>query len=94
MRKNKLFFSMLGAVLCVVCTATVFAATGEAPRITKEEAKTFIGSPDAVFLDARTGGSWSSSAEKIKGAVRVDPGSVGSWAGNYNKDTRLIVYCS
>jgi len=85
-----------GMLVIVLCMAAAAAGgdIGAAARITKEEAKALLGAPNAVFLDARTGGSWSGSDQKIKGAVRVDPRDVASWAGNYPKDAKLIVYCS
>jgi len=90
MRVDSLKWFVGALVLCLACAA----AAADAPRITKEEAKALLGAPHVVFLDARTGGSWSGSNQKIKGAVRVDPDDVRSWAGSYKKDTRLILYCS
>jgi rhodanese-related sulfurtransferase len=92
MKRRRLFLAPLVIVLCMAAAAA--ADTGAAGRITKEEAKALLGAPDTVFLDARTGGSWSGSSEKIRGAVRVDPRDVASWAGKFQKDARLIVYCS
>jgi len=91
MRMTGRFLAVLTIVLAMAAAALSFA---DAPRISKEDARVLLGSPNVVFLDARTGGSWSGSSQKIKGAVRVDPGSVGSWAKSYQKDAKLIVYCS
>jgi rhodanese-related sulfurtransferase len=69
-------------------------AEEDAPRIMKEEVKALLGNPGVVILDARTGASWESSDKKIKGAVRVDPDNIASWAGSIAKDKKIIVYCS
>ncbi len=76
------------AVVPAACTAE------DAPRITKEEVRPLIGDPGVVILDARTGWSWEESDRKIKGAVRVDPADVGSWAGNLAREKKIIVYCA
>lgn len=68
--------------------------SAEVPRMTKEELKAILGSPDLIILDVRTGQGWKDSDSKVKGAVREDPENVGSWADNYGKDKTLILYCS
>jgi len=74
-------------------SAAVWAAD-DAPRITKEELKALLDNPDVIILDARVGASWSKSDKKIKGAVRVDPGNVSSWADSIPKNRKIVVYCS
>ena len=68
------------------------AADGDAPRITKEEAKALLGAPNAVFIDARTDASWNTSDKKIKGAVRLERWDLESLTAGYGKDTKFIVY--
>ncbi len=77
-----------GAVAIAACAAE------DAPRITKEEVRPFIGDPGVIILDARTGGSWNMSDKKIKGAVRVDPADVGSWQASIPRGKKIVVYCS
>jgi len=85
-------------VLIMVMIGMSFAAAGlaaeDAPRITKEEVKALLGDPGVDILDARTGASWKTSDKKIKGAVRVDPDNVASWAGSIPMDKKVVVYCS
>lgn len=66
----------------------------EAPRMTKEELKARLGSPDLVLLDVRTGTDWKKSDKKITGAVREDPNAFDSWAGTYPKDKTIVLYCA
>lgn len=81
-------------------TIFLFACAGatlssaDAPRMSKDELKALMGKPGVVVIDVRTGGDWSSSAEKIAGAVREDPGDVESWAKKYSKDQTLVLYCA
>lgn len=81
----------------VLCTAIApvtesTAVSGDAPRITKEEAKVLLGAQKVVFVDARTDSNWSRSDKKIKGAVRPDKWDLESWAGDYTRETKFIVY--
>jgi hypothetical protein len=64
----------------------------DAPRITKEEAKALLGSPNVVFIDARTDAAWSASDKKIKGAVRIDKWDLETQASGYGRDSTFIVY--
>ena len=40
-------------------------------KMTKEELRAKLGSPDVVIVDMRLGKDWKASEEKIKGAMRV-----------------------
>ena len=94
MHSRLLRSGVLTIVVCIIAAAMIrsAAAAGDAPRITKEEAKALLGAPNVVFVDARIDSSWNKSDKKIKGAVRFDPYDVESWAGNYARDTKFIVY--
>jgi len=85
---------LLVTVMSFTSVATAARAAEEAPRITKEEVRPLIGDPGVIILDARTSWSWKDSDTKIKGAVRVDPADVGSWAASIAKEKKIIVYCS
>ena len=87
MTRTKTLIALLATTLLLAGAA----AAADAPRITKEDAKKLLGAPNTYFLDARAG---VPEPERIKGSVRVDPENVRSWAGNYKKDAKLIVYCS
>jgi len=86
------------AAFALFAAAWIFCAPGfaeeEAPRIAKEEVKALLNDPNVALLDARITQDWKKSDKKIKGAVRVDPLDVGTWAGKYPKDKKIIVYCA
>jgi rhodanese-related sulfurtransferase len=89
--------TVLAMLFLAMMTTVFFAAAGcdeDAPRIAKEEVKALLGSPGVIIIDARTGGSWADSDRKIKGAVRVDPWDVDSWAGTIPRGKKIIIYCS
>jgi hypothetical protein len=69
-------------------------ASGDLPRMTKEELKGKLGDPEVVVVDVRSGSSWTDSTTKIKGAVREDPKGVENWIEKYPKDKTLVFYCS
>lgn len=66
----------------------------EPPRMTKEELKAKLGSPELVLLDVRTGKDWTGSGRKIPGAVREDPGAFSTWSSRYPKDKAIVLYCA
>ena len=63
-------------------------------KMTKEELRAKLDSPDVVIVDMRLGKDWKASEEKIKGAIRVDPAEVESLASKYPKDKTLVLYCA
>jgi hypothetical protein len=64
-------------------------------RITIDQlkAKLDAGTP-ILILDVRALDGWISSANKIKGAVRVPMEDVDKKKGEWNKATEIITYCS
>lgn len=65
-----------------------------APRINIEELRDLLSNEDLVLLDVRTKKDWKKSDRKIVGAVRVNPKKVESWAGNYPKEKKIVLYCA
>jgi rhodanese-related sulfurtransferase len=59
-----------------------------------DELKSMLGSENVLVLDVRAGRDWSSSEFKIKGAIREEPGDVSAWAGNYEKEKTIVLYCA
>jgi len=80
------------ALVGVLLQASV--AQSAVPKMTKEELRAKLDSPDVVIVDVRLGRDWKASEEKIKGAVRVDPEAVESLAAKYPKDKTLVLYCA
>jgi hypothetical protein len=64
----------------------------EVPRITKEELKEILGKPGVVLLDCRPEEQWSTSEQKLPGAIHENPLEVASWASKYSKDSKIIIY--
>lgn len=95
----RIFFAITGFLIALVVVVTfncpAAAATSvEVPRISIEQAKQMLGSPDVIFIDVRTRISWWRSAAKITHAVREEPGAVKQWAPKYARDKTLIIYCT
>ena len=66
----------------------------EAKRMTKEELKEMLDSPDLVLIDVRQGNDWAASEMKIKGALREDPQKPDDWAAKYGKEKTVVLYCA
>ena len=64
----------------------------EMPRITKEELKDLLGNPGVVLLDCRPEEQWSTSEQKLPGAIHENPLEVTSWASKYSKESKIIIY--
>ena len=92
MESDRLRYGLLALAVILTGTAAAAAATADAPRITKEEARALLGAPHVLFVDARTESAWSKSDRKIKGAVRIDKWDLQMWASSYPDDTTFIIY--
>ena len=66
----------------------------DVPKITKEDLKAILGTPDVIIVDVRTNAGWNESKLKIKGAVREDPTQATLWTAKYPKDKTLVFYCA
>lgn len=91
--KRRLFIGLI-LVFLGVGTFVSPAVSADAPRMTKDELKALVGSPDLIILDVRAGSDWTSSDIKIKGALREDPREIDSWAPKYPKDKIIVLYCA
>ena len=81
-----LMLSVLGG-----CATSPFADDA-VPRMTKEELKQRMGSPDVIILDTRTGSDWNDSDQIILGAKRAEPKEFSKWAETYPKDATIVLY--
>jgi len=77
-----------------VCASGVGEGRGSVPRMSKEELKGMMGSPDLFLLDVRQGRDWEGSEFKIKGAERRDPGKFNEWKDQLPKDKTIVLYCA
>jgi len=70
----------------------VAAGGDDVPRMTKEELKTLLGSPEVVVLDVRFEGK--NAPKKITGSVFENPEEVDGWFPKYPKGKKIVLYCS
>jgi len=88
---------LLAVMICVgaiALSAGASARAAEAPRMTIEELKTRLDSPDLVLIDVRAAHDWNGSKSVIKGAVREDPSRIGEWVDKYPKGKTIVLYCA
>lgn len=91
-----------GAVAgCLVLALSLFftaakAAEGPAaPRVTPQELKAMLdGGKDVVILDVRSKGSYNSSKQRIKNAVRMPLGEISSKYAELSRDKTVVAYCT
>jgi hypothetical protein len=67
-------------------------AFGQVKKITINQLLESLDHPQLLILDVRTSGSWQDSDKKIKGAVRKNPETFDSWAGDLPKNKFLALY--
>ena len=92
MKKWGLLAALGILVVCIGCTT--IQRTQDIPRISKDQLKAKLGSPDMVLIDVRTENDWKMSDEKITGAARMNPETVDVWAATLPKDKEIILYCA
>ena len=92
--KHKLRMTLGLAVMFLFAFTMPTYGADDVPRITTEQLKDILGSPDLVLLDVRDENDWGKSDRKIVGAVRADPDDVSYWAGDYTKDQKITLYCA
>jgi hypothetical protein len=91
-RQRGLLIVALLAVLLAGWGTPLASGGEEAPRMTKEQLKALLGSPDLIVIDVRLEGK--SAPKKIPGAVFEDPGKADAWSANYPKGKKIVLYCS
>ena len=94
MKKSIPAISRIVLALALVAVLSINAVAGNAPRISKEELKSMLGNKEVIIVDVRIGKDWKASEYKIKGAVRVDPREVESWASSYSENQTFVFYCA
>ena len=73
--------------------ATVTSAN--VPRITIDEAVEMADKPNVVFVDVRSGKSWSDSASMVRNARRLSVAwDVPMHSAHWDKDLTYILYCA
>jgi hypothetical protein len=93
--RKRCFRMALAGVLILAASGCLqrWASEDKTPRMTKEELRTLLGSPNVALVDVRIEDDWKKSELKIQGAVRENPEKdVRTWANRYPKDKTLIFY--
>lgn len=85
----------------ILCFTLLYAACAGSPvysadlkTISKEELKAMLDEPGLVILDVRPEKDWKASALRVKGAVWRDFEAVETWASEYPKDQKIVLYCA
>lgn len=91
MRKIGLWARVLAVSLMVIFP---LACASTAPRLDQETLKGWLSDPRVMVLDVRAPHDWQSSNKKIKGAVRVNPNDVKTWAALLPQDKKIVLYCA
>jgi len=93
-RKEMRVFAVVASFI-ILGMVSRMASAAEVPRISTEELKSMLGSPEVIIIDVRAAGDWDKSKTKIQGAVREDPDkSAKSWAEKYSQDKTIVLYCA
>ena len=79
--------------LLVFCISTIPGCAQTYPdRITAGELNAMLGDRQAVIVDVRETRDWENSSQKIKGAIRLDPGNLNPANLPIAKNATLVLY--
>ena len=90
---GKMMFVVAMSVIIGACSLASMA-TEEVPLMTTDELRSRLDKPDTVILDVRAGSDWTSSDQKISGALRSDPKEFSKWSNIYPKKDTIVLYCA
>lgn len=90
----KIASSIVLVMTIAVILSAGTAAAKDVSLMTTDELKDILTDKDVLILDTRSGRDWSASEFKIQGAVRAAPDKVDTWAGNFEKDKKVVTYCA
>lgn len=90
---HHVFLHLLFLVILLTGSPVPAASAADVPKLTVEELKAMLGSPDLIILDVRLERDWKASPSKIPGAVWEDFMEVEKWAERYPKDKTIVLYC-
>jgi rhodanese-related sulfurtransferase len=64
------------------------------PRMTIQELKQQLGSPDLIIIDVRSAHDWEDSTIKIKGSVREEASKAAGWIAKYPPTKTIVLHCA
>ena len=93
MKKISVIALLLVAVLVTALHAEKALTPDNVPRMSIEELKAQMDSPNLIIIDVRASHDWEGSTTKIKGAIREDASKAASWIAKYPPNKTLVFYC-
>ncbi len=94
MQRARLIALALVAGLAITLNAQALLTPDDVPRMSIEELKQQIGSPNLIIIDVRTPHDWEDSKVKIRGSIREEPSEMDSWMSKYPSNKTLVFYCA
>jgi rhodanese-related sulfurtransferase len=92
MRRTTRLLALLLA-MSLLASAPAFAQSGEIPRISPQELKSWMDQGrDFVLLDVRPQMQWEQSEQEIRGAEYENPNQAREWASKYSKEKPVVLY--
>jgi rhodanese-related sulfurtransferase len=82
---------LLCAVMALVLAVPAWA---DDIRVSREWLMERMDGQQVIILDVRQPYHWKDSQNKIKGALRREPGKVADWSGELAKDKVYVLYCA
>ena len=92
MLKTGLPILVTAILVCLCAVSQPATASDPAPRISKEELRSMLGSSNLVIIDVRADQQWEQSEEKIPGAVHEQPFQSRKWGAKYDTDKTIVTY--
>ena len=86
------FISLLFLVCLALSLHAQELSPDKVPRMTIQELKQQMDSPNLVIIDVRSSHDWEDSTTKIKGAVREEASKMGAWMAKYPQSKTIVFY--
>lgn len=89
LHRQTILYPLISILVALYASAAIAA---DLAVISVNELKLILDDPDIAIIDVRSSNDWQSSDVKIKGAIRGAPKNFESWAFDFSRDKRLILY--
>jgi rhodanese-related sulfurtransferase len=86
--------ALVASILFLASCAGFSTAGDRVEKISVADLREALSEPGLKIIDVRDPRSWTTSTEKIPGAIREQADAVPMWLPKYGKAERIVLYCA